>query len=100
MKAALLCAVLLSGCATGEYWHKAHDALPVVNIAAMPDMRFCVGNRDTQGCTIRLAGQCMIFYHADLDGNASLKACVLSHERKHCAGYDHAPGPVSTWICT
>jgi len=80
--AAFVCvALLLSGCAE-PYWIKAREPMPVHRIVEVE--RPC-GLSGVDGCCDLAAG--VIYLRSGMP--ADLRSCVLSHERKHFAGYDH-----------
>ena len=74
--------ILLSGCATDTYWVRAVNPVEVKHIAHvdLPCGRFgwsACWNPAAQTIEVKKGLP------------AGLEACVISHERKHAAGYRH-----------
>ena len=76
-----------AGCATvSPYWVKVAE--PVAHTAILTVAEPC-GRKDLDGCARRDTG--VIELRAGMD--QMLRWCVLNHELKHLAGYDHPIGP-------
>ena len=84
----------LGGCATvpGPYWFRTHDPIIVSDVREVP---YPCGRRDTDGCFRRNTG--VIELRAGMP--AALRACTLTHELKHAAGYSHRDGPHYSTDC-
>ena len=87
----VLLALMLSGCVTtGPYWVKVADPVPHMGTVVVAEP---CGRRDLDGCTRRATG--VIELRAGMD--YVLQDCVLKHELRHLAGYDH---PIGTHYAT
>lgn len=77
---------LLSGCAVDPYWTQQINPIEVKHIAHV-DMPcgYLLGGKRLDGCWNASANT--IEVRKGL--NASREECVISHERKHAAGYVH-----------
>ena len=80
----IIAALLLSGCAApSAYWVKAHE--PVAHTGTRYVDKPC--GREIRGCANRFTGEIQIQRGLD----EAMHWCVLNHEKKHLAGYNH-PG--------
>lgn len=85
-RVALLLMVLSAGCATEPYWVKVAEPAREVRVhvvdSMLPHPRYGYA---LKGMAVRNAdGTCDVFvlrHHAT--------ECVVAHEKKHCAGFDH-----------
>ena len=81
---AIVAAVLLAGCATVEpYWVRVYE--PVAHTGTRVVDKPC--GRAWAGCSSRATGVIQLWSGLD----DSRRWCVLNHENKHLAGYNH-PG--------
>jgi hypothetical protein len=103
MRAVIVAAALgLPGCAAlvQDDWNEAptHPPLPWrhFELPASDLARTCriAANFRVYGCAYRVvdARICIIYT------GPSPAAWVMEHERKHCAGWDHGPGPGGTHV--
>lgn len=77
--------MLLTGCATDAYWHRSHAPVLIRQVAIVDTP---CGRADWRGCSNLATGVIEI-----RRGLPDIEhACVLSHERRHMAGYDHHTG--------
>ena len=85
MKQALL-ALLLSGCAFEPYWVKTYAPVEVKHVVTVD---FPCGRSDLDGCANRRA------HTIELRRGLSptMRHCILHHEIRHFAGYEHDPRP-------
>lgn len=78
----LLLLLALSGCAQGTYWVRAHE--PVAHTKTVIVDKPC-GRPNLDGCNSRHTGVIEL-----RRGMSEAKHwCVLEHEKKHLAGYNH-----------
>ena len=78
----LLPLLLLAGCASAPYWTLVHE--PVAYTKTILVDRPC-GRADWAGCNSRATGVIQIARSL----NASQRWCVLNHEKRHLAGWNH-----------
>ena len=76
--------ISMTGCATGGYWVKMREPILVRGIVEVD--RPC-GRADYDGCPRYATG--MIEIKRGLA--EPRRSCVVRHEMKHLAGYDHDP---------
>jgi hypothetical protein len=82
----IVVALLLAGCASPPYWVKGHEGLPREHIRTVDVVMSSWDSPGLGGYVIRdfETGTCHIMLKSGVN-----RDCVLAHERKHCAGYDH-----------
>ena len=82
MKLGLLVIIILSGCAAQPYWQETGAAVEVKHVVRVdfPCKKF-----DIDGCWNEAANTVEI--KKGLSPNR--EDCVITHERKHAAGYTH-----------
>ena len=83
----------LGGCASlaEPYWYKTHAPVIVSDVREVP---YPCGRRDLDGCFRRDTS--VIELRAGMP--AALRACTLTHELKHAAGYSHDCGDGTTYV--
>ena len=89
---ALAACLAASGCASTPYWVQTHEPLRPLPEIVVSASHWGPG---VQGWIVRdlKAGTCQPFIVAGVD-----RECVLAHELRHCAGFDH-PGYLRAFIC-
>ena len=93
---AIVVAVLIAGCGTAQpYWRQVHPAyeekyISVVRAKSYSELATRCRRPATtsmaklpMGCVSRMPNLCLIILAPDAD------RCTLTHERKHCAGFEH-----------
>lgn len=85
MRALILAAVItLAGCASEPYWVKVAE--PAVDVLFFEVDNLGVDNPDVVAFASRDGTRCSVVFRRGL---GSARQCVIDHELKHCAGFDH-----------
>lgn len=85
-------ALMTSACAPAPYWVKVAEPIPLRELSYV---EIPCGREDWLGCTHMVTGDVELRKGLSF----SMHECVMSHERRHLAGWIHDARPLFAYDC-